>query len=113
MVTVLADMDEDEALVGEDRNLRFLRRLVTVLTATMILGVLTIVVLLVIRLNGLGAVLPLPDLPSAVVLPGGVEARSLTFGPGWVGIVTSDSRFLIYDSESGALADSVEITLPE
>ena len=93
--------------------MRFLRRLVTVLTATMILGVLTIVVLLVIRLNGSGAVAPLPDMPAAVVLPEGVEARALTFGPGWVGVVTSDRRFLIYDAESGVLADAVEITLPE
>lgn len=44
-------MDDDNNAAVYPANLRFLRRLVTVLTLVMILGVITIVGLLVIRLN--------------------------------------------------------------
>ena len=90
------------------RALRFLRRLVTVLTATMIVGVMTIVALLVIRLQT-----PpeprLPTLPDTIALPSGATAQALTFGDGWIGVVTDDDRFLIY-GDDGRLRD--EIALP-
>lgn len=101
-------MEEDETLVSNDRNLVFLRRLVTALTGTMIVGVLTIVVLLVIRLQ---APAP-PRLPNDLSLPEGVEAQAVTFGQGWVGVVTNESTFLILDPETGDILDRVEITLP-
>ena len=110
MMTVIrvADMDEDEAPITEDRNLVFLRRLVTVLTATMIIGVLAIVVLLVIRLQT-----PVrPSLPEGVALPAGVEARAITFGQGWIGVVSDDDRFFVLDPDTGAVLDEVEVTLP-
>ena len=102
-------MDEDENSLSEDRNLVFLRRLVTVLTGTMIVGVLTIVVLLVIRLQAP----PAPRLPETIALPDGMTAEAVTFGQGWVGIVTTDGEFLILDQDTGAITDRVAITRPE
>lgn len=102
-------MDEEEVPVTEDRNLVFLRRLVTALTATMIVGVLAIVVLLVIRLQSPAP----PSLPDGLTLPDGVAAEAVTFGQGWVGVVTDDRRLLIFDPISGEVLDSTEINLPE
>ena len=87
----------------------FLRRLVTVLTATMILGVLTIVVLLVIRLQTPA----LPSLPERITLPEGVTAEAVTFGPNWIAVVTDDARILILDRATGAVLQDVAVTLPE
>ncbi len=93
-------MDERQLSDSEARNLRFLRTLVTVLTATMILGVLTVVALLVIRLQAPSPTLPV--LPAEVSLPAGVEAEAVTFGDGWLAVVTNDDRILIFDATTGA-----------
>ncbi len=85
-------------------HLRFLKWLVTVLTATMILGVLTIVVLLVIRLQT-----PAVALPGEIVLPDGAVATAFTQGEGWFAVVTSDDRILIFDRAGGALIQEVAI----
>lgn len=98
---------DDTHLPDERRDppdIRFLKRLVTVLTATMILGVLAIVVLLVIRLNAV----PGPALPAPVRLPEGVRATAVTAGEGWYAVVTDDGRILIYGTE-GALRQEVEV----
>ncbi len=85
--------------------MRFLRRLVTVLTTTMILGVLTIVVLLVIRLQTPDS-LPTPD---ALALPDGQTAYAVTQTPrAWI-VVTTDNRLFIFDLD-GTLRS--ETTLP-
>ena len=81
----------------------------TALTATMIVGVLAVVVLLVIRLQ---APAP-PSVPGDLSLPAGAEARAVTFGQGWIGVVTKDNRFLVFDSKTGNLIDGIEITIPE
>jgi hypothetical protein len=88
----------------EPANLRFLRRLVTLLTAVMICGVLVVIGLLVTRLNR-----DLPPLPERISLPEGVRAQAVTQGAGWYAVVTSDNRILIFDSLSGALRQTVEI----
>lgn len=93
----------------EPANLRFLRRLVTVLTATMILGVLVIVALLVIRLQQHH---PLP-LPEQISLPTGAAALAITEGHDWFGVVTSDQHFLIFDKVTGQLWDSIPIKRPD
>lgn len=80
----------------------------TALTGTMIVGVLTIVVLLVIRLQTPAP----PSLPEDLTLPEGVSAEAVTFGQGWIGVVTDDGRFLILDQTTGAVLDSVAVTLP-
>ncbi|MEL6619767.1 MAG: DUF6476 family protein [Pseudomonadota bacterium] len=98
-------MDDIDA-PAEPANLRFLRRLVTVLTAIMIAGVVTVVALLVIRLNAEPAALPLPD---RITLPDGTTATSFTVGSDWYGIVTTDDRILIYDQVTGTLRQTVQI----
>ncbi len=81
----------------------------TALTGTMIVGVLAIVVLLVIRLQTPAP----PNLPAEITLPDGAAAEAVTFGQGWIGVVTDDGRFLVLDPSSGAILDQVEITLPQ
>ncbi len=88
----------------EPPDIRFLKRLVTVLTATMILGVLAIVVLLVIRLNAV----PGPVLPEAVRLPAGARAVAVTAGEGWYAVVTEDQRILVYGAD-GTLRQEVPV----
>jgi len=92
----------------EPANLRFLRRLVTVLTVIMIAGVVTVVALLVIRLNADPAPLPLP-LPQKITLPDGTRATSFTIGSDWYGVVTQNDEILIYDQVTGVLRQRVVI----
>lgn len=91
-------------------QLRFLRRLVTVLTATMILGVLTIIVLLVIRLTATPPVVAIPD---NLELPAGKAALAVTFGEGWTAVVTTDDEFLVFDSRTGELRQSLPVRISE
>ncbi|WP_299042867.1 DUF6476 family protein [uncultured Tateyamaria sp.] len=98
--TVVDDMDTPEL----PANLAFLRRLVTVLTIIMIGGVVTVVALLVIRLNADPAPLPLPD---RITLPDGTTATAFTVGSDWYGVVTLDDRILIYDQVTGTLRQTV------
>ena len=107
----------------EPPRLRQLRRLVTALTATLILGVITIVVLLVIRLGPLAAPV---SLPRELALPPGESARAVTLGEGWIAVVTveafkragpnpSREKFIaametLKDFDTGVLADKVTIT---
>jgi len=74
--------------IQEPTNLRFLRRLVTALTATMILGLLTIVVLFVIKF--MGPVTKPLTIPTAIALPEGQTATAITQGLNWIGVVTTD-----------------------
>lgn len=89
----------------EPANIRFLRRLVTVLTITMIGGLLVVVALLVIRFSAT------PDLalPETLTLPDGAQAQAVTLGRGWVAVVTDDDRILVYDRTTGRLRQTVEI----
>lgn len=99
-------MDETAPLSDQDtRNLRFLRVLVTVLTATMILGVLSIVVLLVIRLQAPSG----PTFPESIALPEGVEPTVFTQGTGWYAVVTADNRILIFNQQDGTLHQEIAI----
>ncbi|WP_257883634.1 DUF6476 family protein [Roseobacter insulae] len=93
-----------EEEVAEPANLRFLRRLVTVLTATMIGGLLLIIALIVTRFNDAP-----PDLPAEIALPGGAKAISFTQGPGWFAVVTDADEILIYDRITGQLRQSITI----
>ena len=84
----------------EPANLAFLRRLVTVLTIIMIGGVVTVVALLVIRLNAGPAPLPLPE---QVTLPDGATATAFTVGSDWFAVVTENDQILIFDQVTGTL----------
>ena len=100
------DMDNSPDETVEPANLRFLRRLVTVLTAVMILGLLTVVGLLVMRL---APSRPAVAVPPAIALPAGATALAVTAGPGWYAVVTTDNRILIFGSD-GALRQEVAVT---
>lgn len=91
------------------RELRFLKRLVTLLAGTMILGLITLIALLVIRLPGGRAPKPAPALPATVTLPAGTRAEAVTFGPGWIAVVTDRQEILILDAASGALRQRIAI----
>lgn len=88
----------------EPANLKFLRRLVTTLTAVMIVGVLVVIGLLVTRLRDTG-----PALPDQITLPTGATATAFTQGDGWYAIVTADNQILIFDRLSGQLRQTVQI----
>jgi hypothetical protein len=100
-----ADMDDSPGPEGQTpANIRFLSRLVTVLTVTMIAGVLAIVALLVIRISA-----STPILPESVTLPDGARATAFTQGRDWFAVVTEDDRILIFNRTTGALTQTVEI----
>ncbi|WP_126976051.1 DUF6476 family protein [Frigidibacter oleivorans] len=93
-------------------ELRFLKTLVTVLAGVMIAGLLAIVALLVIRFSQpLPEVVPSagPTLPANIALPEGETARAVTFGTGWIAVVTGDDEILILDGATGALRQRVRI----
>lgn len=103
-------MNEEAPLDPEGaRTLRFLKTLVTVLTITMIGGVLTITALLVIRLQTPTA----PALPAEIVLPNRTQAQGFSQGPGWLAVVTTDSRILIYSTDGTVLLQEIQISPPE
>jgi Flp pilus assembly protein protease CpaA len=89
-------------------SLRLLKRLVTVLTVTMIVGVITVVGLLVTRMPQFNAQ---PDLPATLTLPDGAMASAVTMGTGWIAVVTTDNRIMIFD-KLGQLLQVVTIDLP-
>ena len=98
-------MTDPKGPIPEPPNLRFLRRLVTVLTAVMIGGLLVIVGLLVIRFSR-----PPAPLPDGITLPAGVTAEAFTLTPGWYAVVTDDgARILIFNRASGALMQTVAV----
>lgn len=96
------NLDHQEAL--NTGHLRFLRRLVTILTVTMIAGVILIIGLLVIRLQQNRA-----EFPQVLAIPKGVSPSAYTQGNGWAAIVTTDDRILIFDAASGKLIQEVKI----
>lgn len=112
----MADTTSGDDDIPEPPRLRTLRRLVTTLTATLILGVITIVGLLVIRLWSLQPT-PRPVLPSRVALPAGESARAVTVGTGWIAVVSVDGRgrerIRVIDSATGAGINEIEIVLDE
>lgn len=100
------DMDDTPATEDRDPlNLRVLRILVTVLTVTMIVGLITVVAVFVTRFES-GSPVALPD---QVTLPEGETARAVTFGPDWYAVVTANDLILIYDRASGDLRQTVTI----
>lgn len=97
--------EEERALPPE---VRLLKWLVIILTATLIGGVITVVGLLVTRLPRLAAPM---DLPETLTLPPGVEPRAVTFGQDWIAIVGSDDRIRIFGPD-GTPRQEIEILPP-
>lgn len=97
-------MSDDPEKPFDPAMVKYLRRLVTLLTATMIIGFIVLVAVIVIRFRTSG-----PDLPEIINLPEGAGATAYTQGKDWFAIVTEDDRILIYDRNSGDLRQTVVI----
>ena len=78
----------------------------TVLTATMIIGILSIVALLAMRITGDTTAVTLPD---QIVLPDGATATAFTQGKGWYAVVVDGREILIYVGDSHALRQTIKI----
>lgn len=87
-------------------SLRFLKTLVTVLTAVMIGGVLVIIGLLVTTLRAVPPVLALPD---SIALPADAVPAAVTQAQDWLGVVTTDGRIFIFDRASGVLRQEIRV----
>ena len=73
---------------------------------TMILGVITVVFVLVTRMPDGRA--QIPALPAQISLPNGAQAQAITYGPGWIAVVSQDSQLFIFDT-NGNLRESLTI----
>ena len=89
-------------------SLRLLKGLVIVLTLTMIGGVITVVGLIVTRMPQAFSAVG-PSLPDGFTLPAGAKAEAVTFGTGWIAVVTTDQRILIFGRD-GTLRQEVTLT---
>jgi hypothetical protein len=95
----------DPGLAG---TVRFLKVLTGLLGATMILGLLAIVTLLVTRWPGASHA-PAPTLPEELALPGGASPRAVTFGEGWIAVVTDRDEIVILDAGTGAVRQTIRL----
>lgn len=77
----------------------------------MIGGVITVVWLLVTRMPSVMQTTPAAtalSLPKGVVLPEGAKAEAITIGRDWFGVVTTDARMFIYNSD-GSLRQEIAL----
>lgn len=91
--------------------MRLLQWLVIGLTASMIVGVITVVAVVVTRFPSAERAAPL-RLPDSVTLPAGATATAVTLARDWVAVVAEvkgAEQILIYDRETGALVQSVPV----
>ena len=86
------------------KNLRFLQRLVTMLTASMIVGILLIVTLLVIKIRSEDL-----NFPNNLLLPDGTKPVAFTQTKDWYSVVTEDNDILIYKND-GTLFKSIKVS---
>lgn len=77
-----------------------------ILTATMIIGVITMVAVFVTRMPK--ASTP-PSLPAELALPAGTQADAVTMGRDFIAVVTQDQRVLIYRPD-GSLRQEISLT---
>ena len=98
-------MDKDDqppnANIQLPRNLRFLQRLVTLLTVSMIVGILTIAALLVFKLRSENI-----NFPQTITLPDGTKPIAFTQTKDWYSIITEANEILIYKND-GTLIRSI------
>lgn len=73
----------------------------------MIVGLITIVALIVIRFPA--ASTSGPALPPGIALPAGASADAVTFGRGWVAVVTDQDQILIFDAGTGTLRQTIAV----
>ena len=84
---------------------KYLRLLVTVLTAVMIIGFLVIVFLFVTKFSEAFG----PELPDVITLPDGTNPTAYTRGDGWYAVVTDDNEILIFSDQTGELRQTIQI----
>ncbi len=103
------------APIEDPPHLRTLRRLVNIMTVVFTLGFITIVIVIVMQFTR-GSSAPAmgasPELPSGISLPDSETAQAITFGTGWIAIVTIDpeggERIRVY-SPDGTPRQTMEI----
>ncbi len=76
----------------------------------MIAGIVTIIILIVIKVPSVVREVadPVP-LPAVITLPDGSEASNFTQGPDWYAVVTTDDRILIFNRDDGSLRQEITI----
>ncbi|MAT88668.1 MAG: hypothetical protein CL532_09020 [Aestuariivita sp.] len=89
-------------------NLTFLRRLVTLLTLTMIVGIAALVTLIFIRFQGEATPMSLPD---SISLPDGARPMAFTKTHKWYAIITEDDEIMFFDT-NGVLFNRVKVFSP-
>ena len=100
-------MDKDDQPPNADfqlpRNLKFLQRLVTLLTVSMIVGILTIAALLAFKLRSENI-----NFPQTLALPDGTKPIAFTQTKDWYSIITEANEILIYKND-GTLIRSIKV----
>jgi len=86
-------------------DVRFVKRLVVVLTGVMIVGLVLIVGLLVVRITQTPPALTLPD---SITLPEGTTPDAVTLARDWV-LVVSGEEILLFDRASGDLSHRIAL----
>ncbi len=86
-------------------HLRYLKTLVTVLAATMILGLITVIGLLVIRLGPQSAN-PLAKLPAEIALPAGAKPSAVSYMSDRILVLTAQNQALLYSLEGELLGQA-------
>jgi hypothetical protein len=99
---------EHEDQVPDPAGLRFLRGLVTVLTLIMVGGVVTIIILLVMRFRDVP-----PNLPAEITLPAGAKATGFSQGTQWFAVITDQDEILIFDRVTGRLTQTIKVQTPQ
>ena len=101
-------MDKDNqppnANIQLPRNLRFLQRLVTLLTVSMIAGILIIAAMLAFKLRGENI-----NFPQKLVLPDGTKPIAFTQTKDWYSVITNTNEILIYKND-GTLIQSIIVS---
>ena len=100
-------MDKDDQPPNADfqlpRNLRFLQRLVTLLTVSMIGGILIIAALLAFKLRSESI-----NFPRTLILPDGTKPIAFTQTKDWYSVITEADQILIYKND-GTLIRSIAV----
>lgn len=76
----------------------------------MIAGLVTIIVLIVIRVPNVIRTIDEPvPLPDVITLPNGTTAAAFTQAGDWFAVVTKNDEILIFNREDGALRQKIQI----
>lgn len=102
----MSDPSQDAQLPA---NLTWLRRLVTVLTIVMIIGMVLIVSLLFVKMRALPVQADFSAITDNLALPDGATASTVTLGDDWIGVVTDQGQFLIFDRTNGSLRQTITL----